>query len=330
MEKSTVGLKAHDPEVCEALSVPEVFADLFNGGIFGGKQVVNPEFLRSCSEWQTLRVQGEDDSAKVIKRFRDVKMEVSDAKSCPEIILAVEAQREVDYGMPVRRMTYDGADYIAQMKRKKKWNRRNHKLKTSAELVSGLIETDRLLPILSIVFYYGSKDTWKRPVGLHDILELPEDYLPWKDRFTEYDLNLVSSDTVDPRNFRTGLREVFELLSVVWSTKETEKLLARKRKYYSNLPRESIELISVFLDIPSLRENQTQYRNENGGINMCYAIDEMILKGEKRGERKGEARGAKKYGSLLKNLLAANRMEDIQRIAEDDDYRERLYLEYNI
>ncbi len=108
MEKSTVGLKAHDPEVCEALSVPEVFADLFNGGIFGGKQVVNPEFLRSCSEWQTLRVQGEDDSAKVIKRFRDVKMEVSDAKSCPEIILAVEAQREVDYGMPVRRMTYDG------------------------------------------------------------------------------------------------------------------------------------------------------------------------------------------------------------------------------
>ena len=89
-------------------------------------------------------------------------------------------------------------------------------------------------------------------------------------------------------------------------------------------------MISVFLDIPSLRENQAQYKNENGGINMCYAIDEMILKGEKRGERKGEARGAKKYSSLLKTLLSANRMEDIQRIAEDDEYRERLYLEYNI
>lgn len=95
-----------------------------------------------------------------------------------------------------------------------------------------------------------------------------------------------------------------------------------KGEYYSNLSKESVELLSVFLDIPKLKENQAKYENENGGIDMCYAIDEMILEGEKRGEEK--------YNSLLKKLLGANRMDDVQRIAADRNYRERLYLEYNI
>ena len=43
MEKRSAKLKARDPQICKALSDTEVFADLFNGSIFHGKQVIAPE-----------------------------------------------------------------------------------------------------------------------------------------------------------------------------------------------------------------------------------------------------------------------------------------------
>ena len=216
MRKTHAKLCARDAQICKALTDAEIFADLFNGSIFRGEQVIAPEQLVRCGEKQTVQVKAGSDSVRDLQRIRDVKMQMRclDDTGNQEAILAVEAQREIHYGMPVRSLLYDGIDYSDQMQRREKYNKNIHNLKTSAEFMSGMTEKDRLVPVLTLVLYYGEQKNWMKPKDLHDMLDFTDKLMPWKKEFPNYALHLVSSDTVDARNFKTGLREVFELLKV--------------------------------------------------------------------------------------------------------------------
>ena len=72
--------------------------------------------------------------------------------------------------------------------------------------------------------------------------------------------------------------------------------------------------------------------SEKGGKpnNMCEALDRIEAKGEKRGILIGEKKGEKRFADLLQKLLAANRTEDIAKIASDARYRNKLYKEFQI
>ena len=50
-----------------------------------------------------------------------------------------------------------------------------------------------------------------------------------------------------------------------------------------------------------------------------------MIEGQEIGKRDGE----KKYNELVKILLKENRIEEIQRMTVDEDYRKQLYLECN-
>ena len=67
---------------------------------------------------------------------------------------------------------------------------------------------------------------------------------------------------------------------------------------------------------------------------MCTAINEMVrdgeIRGERRGEKRGEIRGENKYNELLKMLLKGNCIEEIRQVTVDEDYRNQLYLKYNL
>ena len=337
MEKGHAKLYAKDAQICKVLSDTEIFADLFNGSVFHGEHVIVPEQLAACSEKQTLQLKEGNDDIKNLNRIRDVKMQMKslNEKGQPEVILAVEAQREVHYGMPVRCLLYDGVDYADQMQRKGKYNRGTHNLKTSAEFMSGMTQEDRLVPVLTIVLHYGEKKNWIKPMDLHDMLDFTGRFMPWKKEFPNYMLHLVSSGTVNPENFKTGLREVFELLKVCHDKEKMNKILKEKKQHYSHLSRERSELVSVFLDIPVLRERPKLFESEKGDVNMCTAIEEMVLDGEKRGEKRGEVKGIeigedrceKRYNQLLRKLLREKRTEDILRMAEDEEFRKHLFQE---
>ena len=92
------------------------FANLFNGSLFGGRNVVNPQELMEGSE-----VYPDEDPA-------------------------VEDQNLVDYTMPWRNMNYDALEYKKQIKMIKRYNRSQNLLKTSAERMCGLRSEDCLAP----------------------------------------------------------------------------------------------------------------------------------------------------------------------------------------
>ncbi len=66
-----------------------------------------------------------------------------------------------------------------------------------------------------------------------------------------------------------------------------------------------------------------------------YMYYELSLKerekiGEARGIEIGEARAEKKFSTLISALSKANRIDDIQRVSEDETYRKQLYKEFHI
>ena len=58
MKSNSIKLGAYDAEVYEELSVPEVFADLFNGAVFGGQEIIrrgSGRFLNCWASWEILK-----------------------------------------------------------------------------------------------------------------------------------------------------------------------------------------------------------------------------------------------------------------------------------
>ena len=149
---------------------------------------------------------------------------------------------------------------------------------------------------------------------------------PWKSYIPNYPLNLVYSGNVNPENFQTGLREVFELLKVAKDQAAMEKFLDKNRARYSDLEWKRGKLIGDFLDIPLIKRNADIIRTEGGGMNMCTAFQQMCMKGEQRGRKLGEERLSK----LIQFLFHDNRIEDLQRASLDAEYREILYEEYGL
>ncbi len=57
---------------------------------------------------------------------------------------------------------------------------------------------------------------------------------------------------------------------------------------------------------------------------------ENIEKGIARGMEKGKSVGEEMMLMLIQKLVANNRFEDISKIKDNKEYRQKLYREYNI
>lgn len=321
-KKGRIALSAYDVEIYEALQEPKVFADLFNGSLFAGRQLIREDMLEEENEKGLVKAQDNHGNPAIIYRVRDNSKKGYFSENRLKVILAVENQRSVHYGMPVRNMMYDAIAYTKEAKALERKNRKELSLKEGKEFLSGLKKEDRLSPLLTLVFYYGEDQDWDGPTSLHEMLQIPKDLESWKKYIPDYKINLVTSRTVKKENFHTGLREVFELLEVFSSREELEMLLREKEDHYKNLDGETSWLVEKFLDIPILKENQEKYRDERGKVNMCTAIRDMVKNGEKRGEE----RSAK----LALLLAKKNRLEDLEKISKDKEYRDKLFQEFGI
>ena len=128
----------------------EQFADFFNAVLYEGKQVIKP-----------------------------------DVELC---ILGMESQEHIHYAMPMRVMGYDYGSY------KKQYDSNAVKYKTAKglsddEFISKMKRTDKFIPIITIVIYYGEK-AWDGAVSLQGMLDIPEDM---KAFINDYKMNLVEA-----------------------------------------------------------------------------------------------------------------------------------------
>ena len=158
----------------------DVFSDIMNVYLYEGKRLIKEDELEAAGVTtgyvfeDALRAQERD----VCKHWKKENVQLA--------LFGIENQSDIDRDMPLRIIGYDGAAYRGQLAVDTKQNRhlnRNHRVR---------------YPVVSVVIYYG-QNRWNRPLGLKDVLQVPEglenfvsDY-----KMNVMDLRRLSRETVD-------------------------------------------------------------------------------------------------------------------------------------
>ncbi len=87
-------------------------------------------------------------------------------------MLAIEAQANIHYAIPVKNMVYDALQYTKQVERAITSHKESGDYKgiNSDEYLSGFMKSDRLLPVVTLVIYFDSKP-WDDPLSIHEMFE---------------------------------------------------------------------------------------------------------------------------------------------------------------
>lgn len=142
-------------------SFNDVFADIFNGLLFNGEQVLHKESLIDAQPFSMYKADGrlhrqERDVAKYWVDQRGERINVRLA------FLGIENQSDYDPDMPLRVIGYDGAAYRAELAQEERY------------------------PVVTLVLYFGDRP-WGRNRTIYDVVLVPEELKPF---VNDYRINL--------------------------------------------------------------------------------------------------------------------------------------------
>ncbi len=260
----------------------EVFADAFNFLLYNGERKIKPEDLKPLD---TSSISVEINDTKVssaVQKNRDV-FKILSAKKTDKVgflILGVENQAKIHYAMPVRAMLYDSMQYASQVDIKSKENRKNKKYTSSDEFLSGFRKKDKLIPVITLVIYFGNK-AWDGPTNLKemfiDVDETISSYLP------SYKINLIHPNLPDEEleKLRSELGIVMQYIK---NSNDKNKLLESLGK---NKRLQKVSIISATL-IKETTGLNLKISQEKESIDMNKGVKDLLDDSKKEGEKKGE------------------------------------------
>ena len=254
-----------------------VFADAFNYLIYGGRQVVNPEELKEVDTteiiipFNTYDENKDEKKNAAVQKYRDVLKStvIMQDSQAAYILLGIENQTDIHYAMPVRNGIYDFLQYgkqvsdIAARHRKQKDKVRSH-----AEFLSGFYKTDRIVPVVTLVVYFGS-DEWDGPIKLTDMMEKLSSTL--MKYVQDYKIHLIQPFNIsddDLQKFQSSLREV---LGCIKYSQNKEKLSI----FMKDNPRMNMEAMAARV-IEVMTNMSIEIPEGEEKIDMCKAIEDMI------------------------------------------------------
>lgn len=249
------------------------FADLFNAVFFGGEQVLRPETLEEA-DTASEEIVSLKHVTMTVSRMRDVIKKQTHGMRF--VLYAVENQMKVHYAMPLRVRFSEDLTYIKQCESLKREHKRKGGKMTPEEYLSGMKKGDRLLPVLTIVLYYG-EDEWDGPVSLSEMMELPEFAKPL---FQDYTMTLLQVRKKNHYPFKSReVRMFFDIVREFCSSIEWEKV---QEKYKDEkLDRETWMAVGA---VCGSRELIELTRQEKGDIEMVKGL--RMLYDEGRAEER--------------------------------------------
>ena len=286
----------------EYMKDPVIFADVFNKFLYHGKQVIKPESLIEMDSAEVVVPYGEGKAGVPGQKYRDaLKLMMTDG-NIAYCILGCEDQGTIHYAMPVKNMLYDSMQYARQVTKAAKSHRQEKEHKpSSGEFLGGFYKTDRLIPVVTLVIYWGP-DRWDGPLSLKEMYAAADDaimqYVP------DYKINLIAPEQMtddEIKEFKTSLKEV--MLYKKYS-KDKAKLheIAQEDPDFLSMDRQAAEVINVTTN------SRLKYPEGKEKINMCLAIEEMRMDSEIKG-------AVKVYREVGVSL-----QETVQRIAENYNF----------
>ena len=293
-----------------------IFADLLNGCCFQGKTVILPEELLPLDSAQyTSTNQG-----KPGKKYRDLKKLWYQEE--PVAIFAIENQERRDYRMPVRCMRYDADEYERQIKA----------FEAEQKSVSIIFRPGKaisLLPVLTIVLYYGQEE-WTVPRRLSEMIAFRSKTARFREQIPDYPLRLISvRKDMDIELFHTELREVMGILQRVDDKRAMQIFFENNRAAFSRLTEQAFEVIVNCTNSPKLRKYMLENK-EGECVDMCRAFEEWMEDCRTEGIKEGIKEGENRFARLIQLLERDSRYSDISKAADNPVIRNRLYRKYGL
>ena len=263
----------------------EIFADICNYKLFQGKRVILPEQLKEKDPVELIIPFKEENITIPIQKFRDLmkKVDVKEANNVTYMIVGVENQQEIHYAMVIRNMLYDAIDYASQINEISKRNRKGKVLKDAGEFLSGIKKDDKIIPVVTIVIYWGANE-WDGVKSLHELLDVDSrvlEYIP------NYRINLIAPSEIDDFDrFHTEFGLIMECLKNSENSDSLRQMLKEKKDRFSKMQKNAANLISELTKIKIDINNE-----KDEVIDMCKAIEDMMEESRMQGTEIGKEIG---------------------------------------
>lgn len=285
----------------EYMSDNKKFADAFNYYLYGGKQIIEADNLREENINEIAGLYNGNKKNLYVEKYRDIikKCVIKSDRDNTYFLLGIENQSEVHYAMPVRNMLYDSLNYSGQVSKIEKIHKRNKDKLSSAEYLSGFTKEDKINPVITLVVYWGS-DKWDAPKSLYAMFKNTNaEILKYVDN---YHINLISPESIEDFSmFKTELGKVLEFIKASDSIQKMKRILENNKEFYLHMDIESAKMIETFgrtkIDISKYDDEQE--------VNMCKAIDDMILEGKQEARKEAIKEGIKALVEVAQELGAS-------------------------
>ena len=302
------------------------YADLFNGILFGGEEIVAAQKLKGED---TKLVLSSDKKKK--GRYRDVIRKYEGDVSYA--VLGVENQEAVDYAMPFRIMEYEAGEYARQVAEIKKTHERMADV-SGDEYLCKFKRSDKISPCVTLVLYWGENwdgsKTLKEMMNMENMPEALQAYV------NDYPIHLVNvREFEDTDVFKTDLKLVFDFMKQSNDRQGMRELLLGNEEY-KKVSRDAYEVMRVHTKLDELdkfMEDNTDEEEEV--VNMCQAIREIIEeecalareKAIKEGTAEGRAEGILLYTYRMVErgrLTVVEALEDLNSTQSESEYIEGM------
>lgn len=286
------------------------FADFFNAVLFQGENVIDPKDLEDVDTEESSVLEHRQYAESVTAARDSIKIQKKSTKHGVELVmLGLENQEHVHYGMPLRVMGYDYGTYRKQYESNAVKYTKTKDL-TEDEFLSRMKKSDRFTPVITIVIYYGEK-TWDAAVCLHDMLDIPDQM---KLFVNDYKMLLVEVRKNNLKLHNIDNRDLFNLLDIFLNNNESR---VKRREQVLHYAKENQVNKTVVMTVASTANCQLDYEelNTNGGKNMYSVFQETWNEGNIQGRAKEIIETGQEFGFSKSEILG--RLQKKLNISEE-------------
>ncbi len=267
-------------------SYDDVFADIINGLLFKGENIVKETDLQEAIPMSQYKIDG---------RMHEQERDVAKFWMNGTIRLCLygfENQTAVDRAMPLRIISYDGANYRGQLLR------------------SGDDCPRNFYPAVTIVLYFGEKP-WTHK-NLLECLEIPPNL---KDYVSNYRINVFEIARLSPRKVKL-FKSDFKIVADYFVQRRRNKRYVPSKDTIRHVDG-VLKLMSVLTGDTRYEAIQQEYRQNGrqGDNTMCEVLTQWHDTGFNKGLKQGKVEGLKqgkieglKQGKVEGKIETAKRM----------------------
>lgn len=300
------------------LSDNERYADLINGIVFSGRQMLLPQDLEDRDSQVIVKsVKASGRRRKHRSRYHDLIKKA--AFGVKFVVISLEDQDKVHYLMPLRNMAYEVAEYDRQAEIIR---RQVQKLPgvTEEEFLSGFLKDSKLWPCITFVLYFG--EHWDGSCDLHGILDMadiPKELQAYVNNYPIHVIEVRKFENTDV--FRTDLKQIFDFIRL---SQDRDKLsaLVHTDPAFQEMDEAAYDMMAEYANAEGLIEMK-KYHGKDGKINMCKGLEDMMTEkleqglamGKEQGLEQGLEQGIKAFVEACQELQVSKE-ETVAKLCE--------------